>query len=119
MAKSKESVRQRSSASGKNKPSRARRLKSKAGSPLRKFFRRSGDNSKPKGKIAKILSFPAKLIPKYFKESWAEIKLVEWPNRRQTVNLTFAVLIFSVVFSVIVAGLDYGFDKFFKQLILR
>lgn len=59
------------------------------------------------------------LIPSYFKNSFRELKLVTWPNRRQTLRLTFAVIIFSIIFGVIVALADFLLDKLFKKVILN
>ncbi len=58
------------------------------------------------------------LVPKYFRTSWAEIRLVKWPNRRETRRLTMAVIGFAVVFGALVATLDYGLGKLFKIIIL-
>ncbi len=59
------------------------------------------------------------LLPPYFRKSWRELRLVTWPNRRQSLQLTSAVVIFSIIFGVIIAGLDFVLDKLFKQLILK
>ena len=67
-----------------------------------------------------VLRFLGKyLVPPYFKNSWRELRMVTWPNRKQTKQLTFAVIVFSVIFGVLVAILDYGLDKLFKKVILN
>lgn len=58
------------------------------------------------------------LVPPYFRSAWRELRLVTWPNFRQTRDLTIAVLIFSVIFGIIVAIVDYGLDKVFRNFIL-
>jgi len=58
------------------------------------------------------------IIPKYFRNSWSELRLVTWPNFTQTRRLTGAVIIFSIIFAVIIAITDYGLDKVFKKVIL-
>lgn len=73
----------------------------------------------PDNKLGKILSKRARFIPSYFRESWTEIKQVTWPNRKETVRLTTAVFIFSVVFGVVVALLDVALDKIFKEIIIK
>lgn len=55
----------------------------------------------------------------YLVNSWREVRLVTWPNRRQSFRLTYAVIVFSVIFGVIVAVVDYGLDKLFKELIIK
>ncbi len=59
------------------------------------------------------------LLLNYFRESWREVKLVTWPDRKQTTKLTIAVFAFAIFFSVLVGVVDYGLDKIFKQLILK
>lgn len=59
------------------------------------------------------------LIPKYFRRSWQELRLVTWPNWNEGRRLTFAVLIFAIVFGLVIAGVDWGLDKVFQQLLLK
>jgi preprotein translocase SecE subunit len=59
------------------------------------------------------------IMPPYFRNSWRELKLVTWPNRKQSRQLTFAVIMFSVVLGVFVALLDLGFGKLFKEVIVK
>lgn len=54
----------------------------------------------------------------YFKESYKELKQVTWPNRRQTIQLTFAVFIFAFSIGVVIALLDYGLNKLFEFILL-
>ena len=59
------------------------------------------------------------LWPPYFRHSFRELKLVTWPNWRQSWRLTFAVLAFAAVFGAAIAGIDYGLDKLFKEVLLK
>lgn len=59
------------------------------------------------------------IIPKYFRASWGELKLVTWPSGKEGRRLTFAVLIFAVVFGAAIAGVDWGVDKLFQRLLLK
>lgn len=45
---------------------------------------------------------------KYFSEAVRELHNVTWPTRRQTIFITVGVLIFVVLSSGLVGGLDYG-----------
>lgn len=45
--------------------------------------------------------------------------MVTWPSRQQTRQLTFAVILFSIVFGILVALVDFGLDKLFKKVILH
>lgn len=53
----------------------------------------------------------------YFTSSFKELKQVTWPNRKQTRQLTTAVIIFAVIFGLLIAGVDYGLDKLFKIIL--
>ncbi len=59
------------------------------------------------------------IIPKYFRNSFAELKLVTWPNRKTTRQLTSAVILFAIVFAAFVSSLDFGLDKIFKRILLK
>ncbi len=53
----------------------------------------------------------------YLSASRAELAKVAWPNRRQTVRLTFVVIIFSLILAVIIGALDYLFTLGLQKLI--
>jgi preprotein translocase SecE subunit len=59
------------------------------------------------------------LLPRYFRNSFRELRQVTWPDRRQTWKLTFSVLIFAVVFGFLVTLTDYGLDKVIRRIVLR
>lgn len=59
------------------------------------------------------------LVPRYFRNSWHELRLVTWPTKRESRRLTFAVMCFAVIFGVIIAIVDYGLDKVFKRILLK
>jgi preprotein translocase subunit SecE len=56
--------------------------------------------------------------PRYFRNSVQELKLVTWPNWKQSRRLTWAVLVFAIVFGVIVALVDFVLDKVFRKILL-
>lgn len=78
------------------------------GHGLRWFF-----SLKPFRVLALILGL------KFAASSLREVKLVTWPTWRQSLRLTGAVIIFSVIFGSLIAAVDYGLDKLFKQIILK
>jgi preprotein translocase SecE subunit len=103
------------------KPPRKRRLKAAAAT-----------TRKPLGKIARIFNYqPFKavavvgrfigriIVPKFVRNAFKELRLVTWPDRKKTRQLTFAVLAFAIVFGVIITVVDYGLDKLFKAIILK
>jgi preprotein translocase subunit SecE len=55
----------------------------------------------------------------YLREARAELTRVTWPTRAQATRWTIAVIIFSVVFSAFVGGLDYVFSQILQKVILK
>ena len=78
------------------------------GHGLRWFFR-----LKPVRFLGRILGFS------YVRGSWQELREVTWPTKHEGRRLTTAVIIFSVIFGALIAVVDYGLDKAFKQLFLK
>ena len=55
-------------------------------------------------------------IVKYVKDSYNELKnFVSWPSFNEGINLTILVAIFSIIFSLIIWGLDTVFSRFIKE----
>lgn len=59
------------------------------------------------------------LWPAYFRNSWKELRQVTWPNRHESFQLTSAVVVFATIFGLLIAVVDYGLDKIFKQVLLK
>jgi preprotein translocase SecE subunit len=59
------------------------------------------------------------LVPKYIRNSFAELRNITWPGRKLSRQLTTAVVLFSIVFAIVVSSLDYGLDKIFKKVFLH
>ncbi len=59
------------------------------------------------------------IFPSYFRQSWQELRLVTWPNWTESRRLTSAVLIFAIIFGGVIAGVDYGLDKLFRNILLK
>jgi len=122
--KTEQSVREQAAAE-RNRAVKPRKLTSatkKARKPLHKartLAKREYYIPLPDNKAGAFLNKPRKLLPGYFRESWDELKQVAWPDRRTTVKLTTAVLIFAVVFGVLIAIVDWGLDKVFRSLLLQ
>ena len=77
--------------------------KPKAGSkrPTRKKGRRRQENA----------------IVRYFRATWAELKKVQWPNRREATNLTLIVLVTTAAMSAFLGIVDYLSALLFSYLI--
>lgn len=67
-------------------------------------------------KVFRIIGYV--LVPPYLRNSWGELKQVTWPGRKETFQLTLAVLAFAVIFGILVTTVDYGLEKVFKRIIL-
>jgi len=86
----------------------------KLSAPLKKEFH---PIKLPDNKAGRFLGRRPRLVPKFLSEAWKEIRQVTWPNRNETIRLTFAVFVFSIIFAVIVASLDFVLDKIFRTII--
>ncbi len=42
----------------------------------------------------------------FIKQSYSELRKVEWPSRSQTIRYTIVVVVLSVIVGVYIAGLD-------------
>ncbi len=119
-----ETIRERAIKSA-HEPQKPRRIRKTAG-VVTKPIKAAGRVGKkeyylpmPDTKIGQFLNKRRSVIPRYFRESWQELKEVTWPGRKETVQLTFAVFIFAIVFGLLVAVTDYGLDKVFKRILLK
>ncbi len=59
------------------------------------------------------------LVPPYFRSSWRELRQVTWPTLKMSRQLTTAVMIFAVIFGLMIAAVDFGLDKLFKQVLVK
>ena len=59
------------------------------------------------------------IFPVYIRRSWHELRLVTWPSWKESRRLTFAVLVFAIVFGASIAVVDYGLDKLFRHILLK
>ena len=104
---------------------RGRRLKAAGGkirrpiSKARSIGRKEYYLPMPDNKVGRFLNKRRRIIPKYFRDAWAEIKLVTWPTRRETVRLSLSVFVFAIGFSIIVGIVDFGLDKVFKEVFVN
>lgn len=107
------------SAENADKPSRKSLLWRGFSAPLRfvgKGFKKVGAFL-GKYRVMRIIGHI--LVPRYFRNSWKELRGVTWLKFKQSRQLTVAVMIFAVIFGVVVAFLDYGLDKVFKQVLVK
>jgi preprotein translocase subunit SecE len=55
----------------------------------------------------------------YLSASRAELAKVDWPNRRQTMRLTFMVIAFSLIMAILLGAVDYVFSTLIQKLIIK
>jgi preprotein translocase subunit SecE len=58
-------------------------------------------------------------IKNYFTGSYAEMKKVNWPSKKQTINYSTLVIVMSIGMAVFFALLDYAFSSGINVLITR
>jgi preprotein translocase SecE subunit len=116
-----------------NKPTRGLRQADTIRSRVEKAKIKDDDSKKPRRlketseqirKPVKAIAGPLgwigrHFIPRYFRRSWQELKLVTWPKRRESRQMTMAVILFAIVLGLVVTLVDYGLDKIFKKVVLK
>lgn len=60
---------------------------------------------------------PFVAIKNYFVGSWRELRMVRWPNRKQTWAMTLAVILFSLGLGLLIFLLDALFTLVFKKFV--
>jgi preprotein translocase SecE subunit len=96
------------------------KAKAQPGKKVRRVRKAEEKAQKPAGKVRRTLRWIVRhTIPPYFRNSFAELRNVTWPDRKLTLRLTWAVVMFAVVFAVIVGFLDWGLNIAFKHIILN
>lgn len=101
------------------KPKHLRRTAAATFAPLKKISPR-GRVHLPDNVFVRVLKRVGHwLVPRYFINSWREVREVTWPGRKETWRLTLAVFIFALVFGCLVYGVDKALDEIFKKFILK
>jgi len=58
-------------------------------------------------------------LKSYLQESWIELRRVNWPTRKEAINLTLVVIIFSIIVMVFLGVLDGLFGYLIKIFVLK
>lgn len=104
------------------KPRRIKKTASAVGKPLKKardFGRKEYYLPLPDNKVGRFLNKRRRIVPKFIREAWQELRHVTWPNRKETAKMTFAVIMFALVFGVLIAIVDFGLEKLFREVIIK
>jgi len=67
--------------------------------------------------VARAAARKENAIVRYFKETRAELRKVNWPTRRQAINLTLIVLAVTVFMAALLGTIDYLFARLFSLII--
>ncbi len=109
-----------------DKPSRLSNFRQASGQVAKPVFKPVGTATGKfiRFKPFRILAKPLKLIGiilllPYFRNSWIELRQVTWPTLRQSRQLTSAVLVFAIIFGAVIALVDFGLDKIFRNVLLK
>jgi preprotein translocase SecE subunit len=94
-------------------------VKTKSGKIISAPFRVIGRLFRPLGKFKPFRVLGYILAPPYIRNAFKELRLVTWPDGKQSRQLTFAVIVFSLIFGLIAAITDYGLDHLFRSVILK
>jgi preprotein translocase subunit SecE len=54
---------------------------------------------------------------RYIYETLGELRKVQWPTRKEAINLTIVVLVVSIVMAFFLGGLDYIFSRLLTLII--
>ena len=68
------------------------------------------------GQVADIKEGVGNLV-QYFQDSKVELKKVTWPSRKETLGLTWVVLIFVVIIAFFLGISDLGLSKLVKLIL--
>jgi len=58
-------------------------------------------------------------LGEFFKESWQELKRVNWPTKEETTRYSGGVLAFSFIIAIILGFIDFGLMQLIHLLLKR
>ncbi|HEY5668187.1 MAG TPA: preprotein translocase subunit SecE [Candidatus Saccharimonadales bacterium] len=118
LVKRAETVREKAEKASSEENKQPRRLhKAKRGAAAP--FRALGALGRRLGKYRVLHIISLIIVWPYFRNSWKELRQVTWLKPKESLRLTWAVVLFAAVFGTMVALLDYGLDKIFKQVLIK
>jgi preprotein translocase subunit SecE len=56
-------------------------------------------------------------VIRYLRETRAELRKVSWPTQKEALNLTYIVLLVTLVFALVLGFLDYVFSQIFRLIL--
>lgn len=70
-----------------------------------------------KQKPSRVRRNPFRALGAYFKGAWYELRQVRWPDRKNSIQMTIALLIFTAFIGSIILLLDWLFQYLFELMI--
>jgi preprotein translocase subunit SecE len=67
--------------------------------------------------VSKAVAKRENAVVRYFKETRAELRKVNWPTRRQAINLTLIVLAVTAFMAALLGVIDWLFSQLFSLII--
>ena len=53
----------------------------------------------------------------FFREVKAEVKKITWPSKDETKKAFIAVIVFTLIYTILVGGLDFIFKSLFEMIL--
>ena len=53
----------------------------------------------------------------FFREVKAEVKKITWPSKDETKKAFVAIIVFTLMYTILVGGLDFIFESLFKIIL--
>ena len=103
------------------KPRRVRRTASVAAKPFKaahRVGRKEFYLPMPDTRLGRFLNKRRSLTPRFLKDAWNELRQVTWPSNKETLKLTFAVMMFALVFGGLIWVTDYGLENLFRKVLI-
>lgn len=73
----------------------------------------------PDNKVGEFLGKKRRVrAPKYLRDSFKELKKVSWPSRKDAFKLTFAVIVFTLAFTIFTTAWDWVFTNVVERVLL-
>ena len=69
-------------------------------------------------KVAKTKNKKKRRSPaRFFKDIWQELKKVTWPEKKDLINYTLAVIAFIVAMAIVIGLFDFGLGELFGLIV--
>jgi len=77
---------------------------------------KAADRGKPAATQQSVIVARTQSVRQLFRDSWSEMKKVNWPDQQTARNLTLLVVAISIVLGVALGGIDFLLEKLFQAM---